>query len=220
MYCGTPGLTRVGVPPVLGTDQMAEDPSALRRPKKACVALMASTAMLVPSFGTRVWISNSKVALTCVSPVATTVHVGAAPVHAPPQVMNLVCVAGNAVSVIELPGGTVTSQVADGGRPQSMFPPFTCPGPETATATWISCGGCLLNLAVTWRSPRRAAMAHAPVPVQGPSVQPSKTKPGAGAASSVTAASSLKFALQVVESQARPFGVEVTVPDPSTTTVS
>ena len=110
-------------------------------PKKASVELMARVGMLVPSFGTSVSSSNSNAAVTCMSALAVTGHVGAAPVHAPPQPRNRAAAAGNAVSVVVLVGATLASQTAEGGSPQSMLPPCTWPGPVTATEMWISAGG-------------------------------------------------------------------------------
>ena len=75
-----------------------------------------------------------------------------------------------------------------------------------------------MNFAVTCVS-ARSVIAHPVVPVQGPTVQPSKTKPGAGVALRVTTAPSVKSELQVVESQSRPGGVEMTLPEPSEMTV-
>src|SRR3954468_22748069 len=125
MYFGGPPPPSAGEPPALGTDQIADAPSAVRRPKKTRVELSARTGMLVPSFGTTVCISNSKAAVTWVSAFATTAQVGAVPLQAPPHPMNRDRLPGNAVRVVVLPGATVVSQTADGGRPQSMPPPCT-----------------------------------------------------------------------------------------------
>src|SRR3954468_16167638 len=122
MKFGSPPATSVGEPPVLGTDQ-TEAPSVVRRPKKTCVELSARTGMFVPSFGTTVCISNSKVAPTWVSAFATTEQVGAVPVQAPPHPVNRARFPENAVKVVVLPGATVASQTAAGGSPQSMAPP-------------------------------------------------------------------------------------------------
>jgi hypothetical protein len=59
--------------------------------------------------------------------------------------------------------------------------------------------------------------AQVPLPVQAP-LQPEKTAPAAGVATSVTVASALKLALQV-PGQLMPPGDDVTVPEPVTVVV-
>src|SRR5919202_1433843 len=98
--------------------------------------------MLVPSAGASTITSDWNSALTLVSAFTVSWQVVAAPVHAPPQPVNRVRPAGDAVSVTVLPLARVTSHfVVD--SPQSRPPPVTVPGPVTdaTRCAWDDGGG-------------------------------------------------------------------------------
>src|SRR4051794_10350567 len=103
MYAGTPDEIRAGSPPVLGTAQSEDDPSASLRPKKTCVELIPRVFWMVPSFATSVSTSKAKFAATLVS-VSTASEQVARPPQAPPKARNRAWGAGAGVSVTGVPG--------------------------------------------------------------------------------------------------------------------
>src|SRR5204862_4593284 len=118
----------------------------------------------------------------------------------PPQPVNRVRPAGEAVSVTALPPVRVTSHVLV-DSPQSRPPPVTVPGPVT-DATRCTCDGggggggrCAVKFAYTVRSVLNVNV-QPPGPLQ-PAPQPSKLKPLPGTASSETEVPSANSALQV-----------------------
>src|SRR5712671_1192298 len=219
MYARRPGATFAGVPPDFGTDQMALEPSAARRPKKTRVEFSPSVGMLLPSFGTRVVTSNSKVAVTEASACRASWQVGALPEQAPPQPVKRACGAADAVRRTEVPGALVTLQTF-APLPQAIPPPITTPGPVTVPVR-VTCGGgggaTMSKCAKTWTSPCSVTL-HAPGPLQPPP-QPANVEPAGLVAASETVVPSMNEAKQVAEVQSIPAGVDVTRPLPSTVTV-
>ena len=179
--------------------------------------------MFVPSLGASAITSDWNCAVTFVSAFTVSSQVVVVPEHAPPQPMNRVRPAGDAVRVTVLPPARVTSHVAV-DSPQFRPPPVTVPGPVTE-ATRCACDGggggggcCAVKFAYTARSLLNVNV-QPPGPLQ-PAPQPSKLKPLAGVASSEIEIPSAKSAPQVDESQSSPAGREVTRPRPCTITVS
>src|SRR5207237_8479379 len=95
--------------------------------------------MFVPSLGASAITSDWNSAVTLVSAFTVSSQVVVVPEHAPPQPMNRVRPAGDAVRVTVLPPARVTSHVAV-DSPQFRPPPVTVPGPLTE-ATRCACDG-------------------------------------------------------------------------------
>src|SRR5437763_10800563 len=139
--------------------------------------------MFVPSLGASAITSYWNSAVTLVSAFTVSSQVVVVPEHAPPQPMNRVRPAGDAVRVTVLPPARVTSHVAV-DSPQFRPPPVTVPGPVTE-ATRCACDGggggdgcCEVKFAYTGTSLRNVT-AHPPGPLE-PARQPAQLKPPAG----------------------------------------
>jgi len=163
---------------------------------------------------------EANVAVTPRAAVMLTVHLGAVPLHAPPQPENVAPLVGVAVSVIVVPELNVALHALP-PLPQLIEAPVTRPGPETDTFN----GNVLepeppLNVAITVFDASKVTVQVVAVPVQAP-LQPVNVAPAPGVAVSVALDPAVRFALvQVVAPFPQLIPLPVTVPLPTTDTLS
>ena len=143
------------------------------------------------------------------------VHVGPVPLHAPTHPVKVSLPVARAISVTTVPAAKDAVQTLPQSIPGGAL--VTVPSPETLTASAKLCGAAGSNAAVTDFGPSMMS-AQPAAPKQAP-VQPRKTKPGAGAAESVTVSPTGNVAEHVLP-QSIPGGALVTVPVPSFATAS
>src|SRR5581483_4266702 len=137
-----------------------------------------------------------KVAVTERAAVMITVHVVAVPAHAPPQPRKVEPTVGVAVSTIEAFGVSLTLH-RTAPLPQLTPPPETLPLPETETVSAKPVPVVPpVKVAVTSRACVISTVHGVAVPPHAP-VQPAKTPPVEGVATSVTVAFWAKFAEQI-----------------------
>jgi hypothetical protein len=149
-----------------------------------------------------------KVAVTEVAALTVTAHVPV-PEQAPLQPAKEEPAAGEAVSVIAVPGVTDCEQVAPQLMPAGLL--VTVPEPAPALVT-DRVTGSRLNVAVT-EVAALTVTTQVPVPEQAP-LQPAKEDPAAGEAVRVMAVPGVTDCEQVAP-QLMPAGLLVTVPEPA-----